>query len=332
MANTRRVKKRWSLYNRNRSARKKDKKKEQRMRKTPLGRGLFNETERVLVPPPIPTLSGRHRPLRPMIPEGRRVSPRTPRSPRTLLREARTTRLIGYKPLDNANTRSEIEQEAINLSNDPLYKQKYIDIRQSAVELKKLHEFTPPISKNPFSNDWIDIQPMKEWITANLVIKNQQALPSIYITDYIMVLIKTSSRRFIFKDLDEQISLYNRHKNKISEHLDFVINLVNEEKDAAMQDNYANITEHLHFVPIISRIGPPRMLRTNPNRQTYELPTREINTQAAIGVPINPAEIALAMPVTEVLTKNMPSFLAAVHIKILENQVEEMISELIKKS
>lgn len=332
MANTRRAKKRWSLYNRTRSARKKDKKKEQRMRKTPLGRGFLNHTERVGTPPPIPALSDPHRPLRPMIPEGQLVFPRYPRSPRTLLRDARTTRLIGYKPLDNANIRSEIEQEAINLSNDPRYKQMYIDIKQSAVELKKLHESTPPILKNPFWDDFIDIQSMKEWITDNLVIKNQQALPSIYITHYIMALIKTSSKRYIFKDLDEQISLYNHHKNKISEHLDFVINLVNEEKNAAMQDNYANITGHSHFVPISARINTPRMLRTNPNRQTYALPTRESNTLAAIGVPINPAEIALAMPVTEVLTKNMPSFLAAVHIKILVNQVEEMISELIKKS
>ena len=268
-----------------------------------------------------------------MIPVGRPVSPRYPRSPRTLLREARKTSLIGYKPLDNANIRSEIEQEAIKLSNDPpRYKQMYNDIKQSAVELKNLHKLTPPISKNPFWNDLIDIQPMKEWITANLVIKNQQALPSIYITYYIMARIKNSSKLFIFTDLDDQISLYNRHKNKISEHLDFVINLVNEEKDAAMQDNYANITEHRHFVPISARIGPSRILRTNPNRQTYALPTREINPQAAIGVPINPAEIALAMPVTEVVTKNMPSFLAAVHIKILVNQVEQMISELIKKS
>ena len=333
MANTRRVKKRWSLYNRTRSVRKKDKKKEQRMRKTPLGRGFLNHTERVGTPPPIPALSDRQ--LRPMIPEGQLVYPqslRAPQSPRTLLREARITRLSGYKPLDNANIRSEIEQEAINLSNDPFYKQMYNDIKQSAVELKKLHESTPPILKNPFWDDLIDIQPMKEWITANLVIKSQQALPSIYITYYIMARIKNSSRRFIFNNLDEQIDLYNRHKNKISEHLDFVINLVNEEKDAAMQDNYANITGHSHFVPISARINTPRILRTNPNRQTYKLPTREINTHAAIGVPINPAEIALAMPVTEVLTKNMPSFLAAVHIKILENQVEEMISELIKKS
>ena len=332
MANTRRAKKRWSLYNRTRSARKKDKKKEQRMRKTPLGRGFFNNTERVGTPPPIPALSDPHRPLRPMIPEGQLVFPRYPRSPRTLLEEARITRLIGYKPLDNANIRSEIEQEAINLSNDPRYKQMYNDIKQSAVELKNLHKFRPPLSKNPFWNDLIDIQPMKEWITANLVIKNQHALPSIYITDSIMALkIKNSSKRFVFNNLDEQIDLYNRHKNKISEHLDFVINLVNEEKNAAMQDNYANITEHHHFVPISSRINTPRMLRTNPNRQTYALSTRESNTLAAIGVPINPAEIALAMPVTEVLTKNMPSFLAAVHIKILVNQVEEMISDAYKK-
>ena len=109
MANTRRVKKRWSLYNRTRTARKKDKKKEQRMRKTPLGRGFLNITERVPVPPPIPALSDR-RTLRPTIPEGRLVYPQSPQSPRTLLRDARLTRLIGYKPLDNANIRSEIEQ------------------------------------------------------------------------------------------------------------------------------------------------------------------------------------------------------------------------------
>lgn len=353
MANTRRVKKRRQLYNITRAARKKKQKKGQHIRKTPLGRGFFNITDglplvsTIYGPPARAQFTSRRPTLATLAPlvsptrlkyeefvTGKRVDPlsQSPRSPQTILRNAEELNPpIGYNPLDNERIKSEviaeIEEAAKRISKATDYDQQYYNIKQRALALG--NNFKNIRQLNPFNNDNIDIESLKKWNNAKLLTE-QHALPSIHITNTIMLLhvIRAPNR---YRNIKDQLTSYRNHKEKISNHLDYVIDLVIEEKKEAIQQNYENFTTGPHFEPVGRRVGDAPKFKFNKERSRYGLPTPRIDASPAIGIPINPADIAPAMYVPEVLTEDMPSFLAAVFIKILETKVEEKIIEAEKK-
>jgi len=370
MANTRRRKKRWSLYRIRRAAPKKSRKKEQHIRKAPLGRGFLNKTEGVSQPPPIPLplpLSPNSRtrtrfasmrnylasmgPLpsntvvfgQPVSPRTAQAwqteqaqrtaqtaqSPRTVLTPRRLLKAARERPpIIGVNPLDNERIKDEviatIEAAAERISKAPNYAQRYFDIKQGALALEmRYKKITQP---NPFIDVNIDIESLKKWNNANLLTE-QHALPSIHITNTIMTLY-VSRIPNILKNIDDQLRSYRNYKIKISNHLNYVIDLVIEQKTAAIQQNFENFTIDPHFEPVGRRVGEAPKFTIKPKRSKIQLPsTPRIDKFAAIGTPVNPQDIAPAIPISEVSTERMTSFLPAVFIKILETKVEEKIKE-----
>lgn len=362
MANTRRGKKRWSLYRIRRAAPKKSRKKEQHIRKAPLGRGFSNKTEGIRQPPPFPRLDGLRTPgrftslqrsLSTLVPSprdavvvGRRVSPRTAQAlqtaqslqtaqalqtaltPRRLLKAAKERPpKVGFNPLDNERIKAEviakIEEAAERISKAKDYGQRYFDIKQEALALE-MH-YKKKTQPNPFNNDNIDIESMKAWNHANLR-KEQYALPSIHITSNIMT-IRVNRTRNVYKDINDQIKIYQNHKTIISNHLNFVTDLVIEEKEAAIKQNFENLASVRKFKSKTHNV----IFAVNKERSQFPLLPARVDTFAAIGIPINPADIAPAMYVPEVLTEDMPSFLAAVFIKILETKVEEKIIEVENK-
>ena len=371
MANTRRGKKRWSLFRIRRAAPKKSRKKEQHIRKTPLGRGFSNKTEEARQPPPIPlplprpnlrtrarfaSLQNYLKSIEPLPSNtavfGQRVSPRTAQawqteqaqrtaqtaqSPRTVLTPRRLLKaarerppIIGVNPLDNERIKDEviatIEAAAERISKAPNYGQRYFDIKQGALALGMHYKkITQP---NPFNNDNIDIESLNAWNEANLGLgREHYDLPSLYITNNIMTLY-VSRIPNILKNIDDQLRSYRNYKIKISNHLNYVIDLVIEQKTAAIQQNFENFTIDPHFEPVGRRVGEAPKFTIKPKRSKIQLPsTPRIDKFAAIGTLINPQDIAAAIPVHEVLTKEMPSFLPAVFIKILETKVEEKIRE-----
>jgi hypothetical protein len=380
MANTRRGKKRWSLYRIRRAAPKKSRKKEQHIRKTPLGRGFSNKTEESGQPPPIPlspNLRTRARfaslqnylesiePLPPIplpLPRpnlrtrtrfaskqkylasikpntvvfGQRVSPRTAQawqteqeqrteqSPQRLVKAIKETPpIMGVNLLENERMKDEviekIEAVAERISKAPNYAQRYFDIKQGALALEmRYKKITQP---NPFNDDNIDIESLNAWNNAKLP-KEQHALPSIYITNNIMTLyiIRAPNR---YKNIKDRITAYRNHKEKISNHLNYVIDLVIKEKIAAGQENYENFTTGPHF----ERAGPRVLTFVNEKRSKFPLQPHMVDKFAAIGIPVNPQDIAPAIHIHEVSTERMTSFLPAVFIKILETKVEEKIRE-----
>ena len=127
----------------------------------------------------------------------------------------------------------------------------------------------------------------------------------------------------IYKDIKDQITSYRKHKEKISNHLNYVIDLVIKEKIAAGQENYENFTTGPQF----ERAGPGVLTFVNEKRSKFPLRPHMVDKFAAIGTPVNPQDIAPAIPISEVSTERMTSFLPAVFIKILETKVEEKIRE-----
>jgi hypothetical protein len=355
MANTRRGKKRWSLYRIRRAAPKKSRKKEQHIRKTPLGRGLFNISDGIRQPPPIPlspNLSTRARFAsmrnsletmrtlpRNAVVFGQRVSPRTAQdwqtaqaeqtalTPRRLLKAAKERPpIIGVNPLENERMKDKIiatiEKAAKQISRAPNYGQRYFDIKQGALALGMHYKkITQPNSLNPFNNDNIDIESLNAWNEANLGLgREHYDLPSLYITHNIMTLY-VSRIPNILKNIDDQLMSYRNYKIKISNHLKYVIDLVIEQKIAAIQENF--FTTGPHFEPA----GPRVLTFVNEKRSKFPLQPPMVDKFAAIGTLINPQDIAPAIPISEVSTERMTSFLPAVFIKILETKVEEKIRE-----
>jgi hypothetical protein len=383
MANTRRGKKRWSLYRIHRAAPKKSRKKEQHIRKTPLGRGLSNKTEEARQPPPIPltpNLRTRARfaslqnylesvePLQP-IPQplplplpnlrtrarfaskqkylasikpktvvfGQRVSPRTAQawqteqeqrtaqSPQRLVKAIKETPpIIGVNPLENERMKDEviekIEEAAERISKAPNYEEQYSNIKQLTLGLEFL--FKDKRSRNnPFNDVNIDIESLKAWNQANLRKIEDYDIPSIYITNYIMTIYVRRAPN-IYRNIQDRIMAYRNHKEKISNHLNYVIDLVIEQKKAAIQENF--FTTGPHFEPAGPRF---RTFDVNEKRSKFPLQPPMVDKFAAIGTLINPKDIAPAIPISEVSTERMTSFLPAVFIKILETKVEEKIRE-----
>jgi hypothetical protein len=352
MANTRRGKKRWSLFRIRRAAPKKSRKKEQHIRKTPLGRGFFNISDGL---PSVSTMYGpptrsQFTSLRPKLATlapltssarlnyedfvtGKRVNPLSqslisPRSPRSLLRNAEELNPpIGFNPLDNERIKAEviekIEAAAERISKAPNYEQQYFDIKQGALALGMHYKkITQP---NPFNDDNIDIESLNSWNEANLG-REHYALPSIHITNNIMTLyvIRALNR---YKNIKDRIAAYKNHKKKISNHLNYVIELVIEQKKAAIQENFVNLTTVPHFKPVGRRVGEAPNFKINEKRSKFPLEPPIIHESPAIGTLINPYDIAPAIPISEVSTERMTSFLPAVFIKILETKVEEKIRE-----
>jgi hypothetical protein len=355
MANTRRGKKRWSLYRIRRAAPKKSRKKEQHIRNAPLGRGLFNISDGL---PSVATMYGpptrsQFTSLQPKLATlatlapltssarlkyedfvtGKRVNPLSqslisPRSPRSLLRNAEELNPpIGFNPLDNERIKAEviatIEKAAEQISRAPNYGQRYFDIKQGALALEwRFKKLTQP---NPFNDDNIDIESLNAWNNAKLP-KEQHALPSIHITNNIMTLyvIRAPNR---YKNIKDRITAYRNHKEKISNHLNYVIELVIEQKKAAIQENFVNLTTVPHFKPVGRRVGEAPNFKINEKRSKFPLGPPIIDESPAIGTLINPYDIAPAIPISEVSTERMTSFLPAVFIKILETKVEEKIRE-----
>jgi hypothetical protein len=353
MANTRRGKKRWSLYRIRRAAPKKSRKKEQHIRKTPLGRGLFNISDGL---PPVSTMYGpptdtqftsRRPKLATLAPltssarlkyedfvTGKRVnplsqSPRSPRSPRSLLRNAEELNPpIGFNPLDNERIKAEviekIEAAAERISKAPNYEEQYSNIKQLTLGLE--FRFKDKRSRNPFIDVNIDIESLKAWNQANLRDIEDYDVPSIYITNYIMTIyVRRASN--IYRNIQDRITAYRNHKEKISNHLNYVIELIIEQKKAAIQENFVNLTTGPHFKPVGRRVGEAPNFKINKERSRFRLPTPIIDESPAIGTLINPYDIAPAIPISEVSTERMTSFLPAVFIKILETKVEEKIKE-----
>lgn len=355
MANTRRGKKRWSLYRIRRAAPKKSRKKEQHIRKTPLGRGFSNKTEGISQPPPIPlppNLSTRTRFAsmrnsletmrtlpRNAVVFGQRVSPRTAQAwqteqdqrtaqaeqtPRRLLKAAKKRPpIMGVNLLDNEKMKDEviekIEEAAKRISKAPDYEEQYSNIKQLTLGLE--FRFKDKRSPNPFNNVDIDIESLKAWNKANIRKIEDYDEPSIYITNYIMT-IYVRRAPYIYRDIKDRITAYRNHKEKISNHLNYVIELIIEQKKAAIQENF--FTTGPHFEPAGPRF---RTFDVNENRSKFPLQPPMVDKFAAIGTPVNPQDIAPAIPISEVSTERMTSFLPAVFIKILETKVEEKIRE-----
>lgn len=356
MANTKRGKKRWSLFRIRRAAPKKSRKKEQHIRKTPLGRGFSNKTEGIRQPPPIPLLSNlstrarfpsmrnsletmRTLPRNAVV-FGQRVSPRTAQdwqtaqaqqtaqaeqtalTPRRLLKAAKERpAIIGVNPLDNERIKDEviatIEAAAERISKAPNYEEQYNNIKQLTLELE--FRFKDKRARNPFNDVNIDIESLKAWNQTNLLTE-QHALPSIHITNTIMT-INVRRAHNIYRDIKDQIAAYRNHKEKISNHLNYVIDLVIEQKKAAIQENF--FTTGPHF----ERAGPRVLTFVNEKRSKFPLQPPMVDKFAVIGTPVNPQDIAPAIPISEVSTERMTSFLPAVFIKILETKVEKKIRE-----
>jgi hypothetical protein len=355
MANTRRGKKRWSLYRIRRAAPKKSRKKEQHIRKTPLGRGLFNISDGIRQPPPIPlspNLSNRARFAsmrnsletmrtlpRNAVVFGQRVSPRTaqawqteqyqrtaqsPLTPRRLLKAAKERPpIMGVNLLDNERMKDEviekIEEAAKRISKAPNYEEQYSNIKQLTLGLE--FRFKDKRAPNPFNNVDIDIESLKAWNEANLRVIEDYDVPSIYITNTIMTIYVRRAPN-IYRDIKDRITAYINHKEKISNHLNYVIELIIEQKKAAIQENF--FTTGPHFEPAGPRF---RTFDVNEKRSKFPLQPPMIDKFAAIGTLINPQDIAPAIPISEVSTERMTSFLPAVFIKILETKVEEKIRE-----
>jgi len=162
---------------------------------------------------------------------------------------------------------------------------------------------------------------LKAWNQANLRKIEDYDVPSIYITNYIMTLYVRRAPN-IYRDIKDQIAAYRNHKEKISNHLNYVIDLVIEQKKAAIQENF--FTTGPHFEPAGPRF---RTFDVNEKRSKFPLQPPMVDKFAAIGTLINPQDIAPAIPISEVSTEKMTSFLPAVFIKILESKVEEKIRE-----
>jgi hypothetical protein len=382
MANTRRGKKRWSLYRIRRAAPKKSRKREQHIRKLPLGRGLSNKTEESGQPPPIPlplspNLRTRARfaslqnylesiePLQPIplpLPRpnlrtrtrfaskqnylasikpntvvfGQRVSPRTAQawqaeqeqrtaqSPRRLLKAIKETPpIMGVNLLENERMKDEviekIEEAAERISKSPNYEEQYSNIKQLTLGFE--FRFKDKRARNPFNDVNIDIESLKAWNQTNLRDIEDYDVPSIYITNYIMT-INVRRAPNIYRNIQDRITVYRNLKEIISNHLNYVIDLVIEQKKAAIQENF--FTTGPHFEPAGPRF---RTFDVNEKRSKFPLQPPMVDKFAAIGTLINPQDIAPAIPISEVSTERMTSFLPAVFIKILETKVEEKIRE-----
>lgn len=357
MANTKRGKKRWSLFRIRRAAPKKSRKKEQHIRKTPLGRGFSNKTEGIRQPPPIPLLSNlstrarfpsmrnsletmRTLPRNAVV-FGQRVSPRTAQdwqtaqaqqtaqaeqtalTPRRLLKAAKERpAIIGVNPLDNERIKDEviatIEAAAERISKAPNYEEQYNNIKQLTLELE--FRFKDKRARNPFNDVNIDIESLKAWNQTNLRDIEDYDVPSIYITNYIMT-INVRRAPNIYRNIQDRITVYRNLKEIISNHLNYVIDLVIEQKKAAIQENF--FTTGPHFEPA----GPRVLTFVNEKRSKFPLQPPMVDKFAVIGTPVNPQDIAPAIPISEVSTERMTSFLPAVFIKILETKVEEKIRE-----
>lgn len=357
MANTKRGKKRWSLFRIRRAAPKKSRKKEQHIRKTPLGRGFSNKTEGIRQPPPIPLLSNlstrarfpsmrnsletmRTLPRNAVV-FGQRVSPRTAQdwqtaqaqqtaqaeqtalTPRRLLKAAKERpAIIGVNPLDNERIKDEviatIEAAAERISKAPNYEEQYNNIKQLTLKLE--FRFKDKRARNPFNDVNIDIESLKAWNQTNLRDIEDYDVPSIYITNYIMT-INVRRAPNIYRNIQDRITVYRNLKEIISNHLNYVIDLVIEQKKAAIQENF--FTTGPHF----ERAGPRVLTFVNEKRSKFPLQPPMVDKFAVIGTPVNPQDIAPAIPIFEVSTERMTSFLPAVFIKILETKVEEKIRE-----
>lgn len=357
MANTKRGKKRWSLFRIRRAAPKKSRKKEQHIKKTPLGRGFSNKTEGIRQPPPIPLLSNlstrarfpsmrnsletmRTLPRNAVV-FGQRVSPRTAQdwqtaqaqqtaqaeqtalTPRRLLKAAKERpAIIGVNPLDNERIKDEviatIEAAAERISKAPNYEKQYNNIKQLTLELE--FRFKDKRARNPFNDVNIDIESLKAWNQTNLRDIEDYDVPSIYITNYIMT-INVRRAPNIYRNIQDRITVYRNLKEIISNHLNYVIDLVIEQKKAAIQENF--FTTGPHF----ERAGPRVLTFVNEKRSKFPLQPPMVDKFAVIGTPVNPQDIAPAIPIFEVSTERMTSFLPAVFIKILETKVEEKIRE-----
>jgi hypothetical protein len=272
---------------------------------------------------------------------GQRVSPRTAQdwqtaqaqqtaqaeqtapTPRRLLKAAKERPpIIGVNPLDNERIKDEviatIEAAAERISKAPNYEEQYNNIKQLTLELE--FRFKDKRARNPFNDVNIDIESLKAWNQTNLRDIEDYDVPSIYITNYIMT-INVRRAPNIYKNIQDRITVYRNLKEIISNHLNYVIDLVIEQKKAAIQENF--FTTGPHFEPA----GPRVLTFVNEKRSKFPLQPPMVDKFAVIGTPVNPQDIAPAIPISEVSTERMISFLPAVFIKILETKVEEKIKE-----